>query len=115
MYSNCCCSCSFEPEIIKIGQSSYKMYSNNILNFQESTPILNTYTKKSGNLLNAPRSYCPNNYVMAVTKMVINKNVKTKRQILAQSARIFDPLSLYVPATIRSKLILRKLWLMKLN
>ena len=46
VYSNCCCSCSFEPEIIKIGQSSYKMYSNNILNFQESTRILNAYTKK---------------------------------------------------------------------
>ena len=28
VYSNCCCSCSFEPEIIKIGQSSHKMYSN---------------------------------------------------------------------------------------
>ena len=33
VYSNCCCRCSFEPEIIKIGQSSYKMYSNNIVNF----------------------------------------------------------------------------------
>ena len=31
------------------------MYSNNILNFQESNTILNAYTKKSGNLLNAPR------------------------------------------------------------
>ena len=29
VYSNCCCSYSFEPEIIKIGQSSHKMYSNN--------------------------------------------------------------------------------------
>ena len=28
-----CCSYSFEPEIIKIGQSSQKIYSNNILNF----------------------------------------------------------------------------------
>ena len=46
MYSNCCCSCSFEAEIIKIGQSSYKMYSNNILNSQESTTILNAHTKK---------------------------------------------------------------------
>ena len=45
VYSNCCCSCSFEPEIIKIGQSSHKMYSNNILNFQESTIILNACTK----------------------------------------------------------------------
>ena len=53
MYSNCCCSCSFEAEIIKIG---HKMYSNNILNFQESTTILNACTKKSGNLLKAPRT-----------------------------------------------------------
>ena len=52
--SNCCCSCSFEAEIIKIGQSSHKMYSNNIVNFQESTTILNACTKKSGNLLKAP-------------------------------------------------------------
>ena len=46
VYSNCCCSCLFEPEIIKIGQSSHKMYSNNILNFQEFTTILNACTKK---------------------------------------------------------------------
>ena len=52
MYSNCCCSCSFEPEIIKISQSSYKMYSNNILNFQESMSILNACRK------------CPENYWM---------------------------------------------------
>ena len=55
VYSNCCCSCSFEAEIIKIGQSSHKMYSNKIVNFQESTTILNAYTKKSGNLLNTLR------------------------------------------------------------
>ena len=45
MYSDCYCSCSFESEIIKIGLSSHKMYSNNILNFQESTTILNACTK----------------------------------------------------------------------
>ena len=28
VYSNCCYSCSFKPEIIKIGQLSHKMYSN---------------------------------------------------------------------------------------
>ena len=52
VYSNYCCSCSFEHEIIKIGQSSHKMYSNNTVNFQESTTILNACTK---NLLKAPR------------------------------------------------------------
>ena len=36
------------------GQSSHKMYSNNIVNFQESTTSLNACTKKSGNLLNEP-------------------------------------------------------------
>ena len=46
VYSNSCCSCSFESEIIKIGQSSHKKYSNNILNFQESMTILNACTKK---------------------------------------------------------------------
>ena len=45
VYSNCCCSCSFEPEIMKIGQSSHKMFSNSILNFQESTTILDAYKK----------------------------------------------------------------------
>ena len=55
VYSNCCCRCSFEAEIIKVGQSPHKMYSNNIENFQESTTILDAYTKKSGNLLKAPR------------------------------------------------------------
>ena len=34
VYSNSCCSCWFEPEIIKIGQSSHKMYSNYIVNFK---------------------------------------------------------------------------------
>ena len=55
MYYNCCCSCSFEPEIIRVGQLSDKMYSKNILNFQESTTIVNACTKKSANLLNALR------------------------------------------------------------
>ena len=51
VYSNSCCSCSFEPEIIRVGQSSHKMYSNNILNFQESMTILNACTKKVWKLI----------------------------------------------------------------
>ena len=51
VYSNCYCSCWFEPEIIKIGQSSHKMYSNNILNFQEFTTILIAHTKKVWKLI----------------------------------------------------------------
>ena len=53
VYSNCCCSCSFEPEIIKINQSSHKMYSNEFPRVYDNFKCL--YKKKSGNLLNAPR------------------------------------------------------------
>ena len=45
VYLNCCCRYSFEAEIMKIGQSSHKIYSNKILNFHESTTILNACTK----------------------------------------------------------------------
>ena len=51
VYSSCCCSCSFEPEILNIGQSSHKIYSNNIVNFQESTTTLNAHTKKVWKLI----------------------------------------------------------------
>ena len=51
VYSNCCCSCSFKPEIIKMGKSSQKLYSNKILNFQESMTILNACTKKVWKLI----------------------------------------------------------------
>ena len=51
VYSNCCCSCSFKREILKIAQSSHKIYSNNNLNFEESTIILNAYIKKGWKLI----------------------------------------------------------------
>ena len=59
VYSKSCCSCSYEAEIIKIGHSPDKMYSNNIVNFQDSTIILNVCTKKSGNFL----KYTPYIYI----------------------------------------------------
>ena len=58
LYSNSCCSSSFQPEIIKIGQSSHTMYSNNIVYFQESTTILNAHTKKVRKLI-VCTSYAP--------------------------------------------------------
>ena len=53
-YSNSCSSCSLEAEIIKIGQSSHKMYGNILLNFKALTPILNAHTKKVWNLIVCP-------------------------------------------------------------
>ena len=64
VYSNCWCSCSFEPEIMKISQSSHKMYSNNILNFQESTTIFNACTKKVWKLIEGTCILLPQNASM---------------------------------------------------
>ena len=75
-------------EIIKIGQSSHKMYSNNIVNFQESMTILNSCTKKSGDLLNAPHIciyiliHFVNIYVcMYVWKYILYKDKKKKNSL----------------------------------
>ena len=73
VYSNSCCSCWFEPEILKIGQSSHKMYSNNILNFQESTTILNGHTKKSGNFSYAPRNW--NHLTVETIAIIVCKQI----------------------------------------
>ena len=75
VYSNCFCGCSFEPEIIKIGQSSNKIYSNNILNFQESMTILNACTKKPGNFLKAPRTYMKDCWSTTHTRTHIHTHI----------------------------------------
>ena len=76
VYSNCCSSCSFERGIIKIGLSSHKMYNNNIVNLQESAIILNACTKKSGNLLNTPRSFKLLWYLIVYNCMVSSISIK---------------------------------------
>ena len=64
----------------KIGQSSHKKYSNNILNFQESTTILNACTKKSGNLLKEPRSKEIQTQTEGFLKIVYYKTTMTTKK-----------------------------------
>ena len=78
VYSNCCCRCSFTAEIIKIGQSSRKMYSNNILNFQGSMTILNVSTKKNSLSGTYPRemyepSYPPSYGLNSTTTVLLGE------------------------------------------
>ena len=51
MYSNSYCSYKFAPKQEKIGQSSHKEYSNNILKYLEFTAIINARTKKVWKLI----------------------------------------------------------------
>ena len=55
VHSNCCCSCSFEPEIIKIGQSSHKINSNKNTDFSRVYDNFTCLNKKV--LFNSPCIY----------------------------------------------------------
>ena len=68
------------------------MYSNNIVNFQESTTILNASTKKSGNLLKAPRIYeeCSPLYIYIYIYWSIGLAVKVFAKGLADWGSVPD-------------------------
>ena len=44
---------------------------------------------------------------------LVKSQVATKREILRQTSRLFDPLGLLSPVTIRAKLLIQDLWRMK--
>ena len=74
MYSNSYCSYKFAPKQEKIGQSSHKEYSNNILKYLEFTAIINACTKKVWKLiectsyqLNTSRYISKNNHYLIIT------------------------------------------------
>ena len=59
------------------------MYSNNIVNFQESTTIVNASKKKAGNSLNLPRQWVEErdetvNHIVSEYGQIELKEYKTK-------------------------------------
>ena len=81
VYSNCYCSCSFEHEILKIGQSSHKTYGNKIMNFQESMTILNACTKNVWKLIESPMYFSSYHPLQTITSkslmMMVDKDFWT--------------------------------------
>ena len=113
MYSNCCCSCSFEPEII-IGQSYHKIYSYNILNFQESRTILNACTKKVWKLIDGIYIEGIYIYIYIYTYIYwryiyiyIYIYISSSSSCRAGSTDIPDPLSPLLPIVHRPRQVLR--------
>lgn len=45
----------------------------------------------------------------------LTSELTTKREVLQESSRIFDPIGFATPITIRSKLLMQKLWKMKIE
>ena len=53
--------------------------------------------------------------ILKLNDKIIDPLANTKRKILAQTAGVFDPLSLCLPLMVRGKLLLRDQWKMKLG
>ena len=54
--------------------------------------------------------YNTKNDCMYLSSSEVNKNVTTKRGILSQISSLYDPLSVFLPVTIRGRILMRDLW-----
>ena len=54
--------------------------------------------------------YCPFSDTLRVAPVKCNPCALTKRQILGETARVNDPLSLCLPVSLRGCILLSKLW-----
>ena len=52
---------------------------------------------------------------ISLCKVTIEENVLTKRKILQVISCMHDPIGLFAPAVLRSKLLLQEIWKLKLN
>ena len=88
-------------------------------NSQELQPIM----KKDGNFVTHENEYekvlgykyVVNRDVLQISQCDLDPAVNTKSGILSQVSKLFDPLGLTLPVTIKGKLIVRDLWLQKLD
>ena len=54
--------------------------------------------------------YSPYSDTMRISDVKVNDKANTKRLILAESSKVFDPLSFTAPILVRSKLLISTLW-----
>ena len=59
--------------------------------------------------------YCISEDTLQLAACDLDVNAKTKREVLSQISKVFDPLGLATPVTTKGKLLMRELWCQKLN
>ena len=59
--------------------------------------------------------YSPKKDSISINVDKINPQVVTKREVLSETSKVFDPLSLCLPVTIRGCILMRDLWVEKLT
>ena len=53
---------------------------------------------------------CEGHDSVCLKKISLNKEANTKRKILSESAKVFDPLGMFTPLTIQSRILLQEIW-----
>ena len=59
--------------------------------------------------------YLVNTDELQIAGCDLDSSVETKRSILSQISKVFDPLGLYLPVTTRGKILMRDLWSQQLS
>lgn len=59
--------------------------------------------------------YNPKLDTLKISNTEIDNSVDSKRGVLSQTAKVFDPLSLCIPVTVRANVLLCELWSLKLD
>src|SRR5678815_2331477 len=52
---------------------------------------------------------------LKLAKFSVNADAYTKRLLLSAVSKVFDPLNIFLPVTLRGRLLIRKLWQLGLN
>ena len=59
--------------------------------------------------------YYPKTDTLQISNVEGDQNVKIKESVLSQTTRVFNPLSLCIHVTVKTKILLRELWFRKLS
>ncbi len=59
--------------------------------------------------------YSTSNDTLQISECTFNDDVSSKRKLLSATSKIFDPLGLCSPISVRGKILMRKLWSLKLK
>ena len=105
LYSLCCERMSEAGFCLRSWFTNLPTLTEQIARDKKGTEHTEPFEKVLGYL------YFPSTDMMQLSDFHLNENANTKRTILSQSNSIFDPLSIFTPITIRTKKLIRKLWI----
>ena len=59
--------------------------------------------------------YFPSSDFFSLSKVDLNSVAKTKREVLSENSKVYDPLGIFQPITVRGRILLRELWMKKFD